>query len=88
MSLYSKENTGRTHRNFIYQVISPTHVALIGYDTGHYSRAGKIKKYATIKKFKWELTDSGQFIKIYDNIPNQLAEAIDSECYTEIMIKA
>ena len=51
-TLYSKENTGKISRNFIYQVISPTHVALIGYDSGNYSRGGKFKKYSTIKKFK------------------------------------
>jgi hypothetical protein len=89
-TLYMKENTGKISRNFIYQVISPTHVALIGYDSGNYSRGGKVKKYSTIKKFKWRLANDYdlRFIMIDDSMPNQSAERTDSDKYSEIMIKA
>jgi len=87
-STYIKENTGRTSRKFIYQVISPTEVALIGYDTGNYSRAGKVKKYGTIKKYKWELANdyNSRFLAINDDMPNQSAERHEDERYNEIKI--
>ena len=87
-STYIKDNTGKTSRRFIYQVISPTEVALIGYDTGNYSRAGKVKKYSTIKKYKWELVKDydSRFLAINDDMPNQSAERNDDERYNEIKI--